>query len=65
VTNQLQKILLWQVSIGGSHKSILATFADDTAVLTKGTDFEERAVKAEKALLDITNWTKKLRIKLN
>jgi SHS2 domain-containing protein len=44
---------------------LLATFADDIAVLTKGTDFEEAAVKAQKALLDITNWTKKLRIKLN
>jgi hypothetical protein len=30
-----------------------------TAVLTKGTDFQEAAVKAQKALLDITNWTKK------
>jgi hypothetical protein len=44
---------------------LLATFADDTSVLTKGTDFEEAAVKAQKALLDITNWTKKWRIKLN
>jgi hypothetical protein len=42
---------------------LLATFADDTAVLTKGTDFEEAAVKAQKAILDITNWTKKWRIK--
>jgi hypothetical protein len=40
------------------------TFTDDTAVLTKGTDFEA-AVKAQKALLYITNWTKKWRIKLN
>jgi hypothetical protein len=44
---------------------LLATFADDTEVLTKGTDFEEAAVKAQKALLDIMNWTKKWRIKLN
>jgi hypothetical protein len=44
---------------------LLATFADDTAVFTKGTDFEEAEVKAQKALLDITNWTKKLRINLN
>jgi hypothetical protein len=44
---------------------LLATFADDTVVLTKGTDFEEAAVKAQKALLDITNWIKKWRIKLN
>jgi hypothetical protein len=34
----------------------LATFADDTAVLTKCTDFEDAAVKAQKVLLDITNW---------
>jgi hypothetical protein len=32
----------------------------DTAVLTKGTDFQEAAVKAQKALLDITNWTKEM-----
>jgi hypothetical protein len=44
---------------------LLATFADDTAVLTKGTDFDEAAVEAQKALSDITNWTKKWRIKLN
>jgi predicted SpoU family rRNA methylase len=44
---------------------LLATFADDTAILTKGTDFQEAAVKAQKALLDITNWTKKWKIKLN
>jgi hypothetical protein len=37
---------------------LLATFADDTTVLTKRTDFQEAAV-------DITNWTKKWRIKLN
>jgi hypothetical protein len=28
-------------------------------------DFQEAAVKAQKALLDITNWTKKWRTKLN
>jgi hypothetical protein len=39
--------------------------ADDTAVLTNCTDFEEAAVKAQKALLDITNWTKKWRIMVN
>jgi hypothetical protein len=43
---------------------LLATFADDTAVLTKGADFEEVAVKAQKAVLDITNCIKKWRIKL-
>jgi hypothetical protein len=40
-----------------TEDTLLATFADDTAVLTKGTDFEEAAVKAPKALLDTTNWT--------
>jgi hypothetical protein len=44
---------------------LLATFADDTAVLTKSTEFEEAAVKAQKTLLDITNWTKNWRMKLN
>jgi hypothetical protein len=44
---------------------LLATFADDTAVLTKGTDFEEAAVKAQRALLYITNLTKKWTMKLN
>jgi hypothetical protein len=48
-----------------TEDTLLATFAEDTAVLTKGTDFKEAAVKAQKALLDITNWTKKWRIKLS
>jgi hypothetical protein len=57
--------LLYTSDIPTTEDTLLATFADDTAVLTKGTDFEEAAVKAQKALLDITNWTKKWRIKLN
>jgi hypothetical protein len=57
--------LLYTSDIPTTEDTLLATFADDTAVLTKDTDFEEAAVKAEKAILDITNWTKKWRIKLN
>jgi hypothetical protein len=57
--------LLYTGDIPTTKDISLATLAEDTAVLTKVTDFEEAAVKAQKALLDITNWTKKLRIKLN
>jgi hypothetical protein len=57
--------LLYTTDIPTTEDTLLTTFADDTAVLTKGTNFEEAAVKAQKALLDITNWTKKWRIKLN
>jgi hypothetical protein len=51
--------LLDTSDIPTTEDTLIATFADDKAVLTKGTDFEEAAVKAQKALLDITNWTKK------
>lgn len=44
---------------------MLATFADDTAVLAKGDVFEEAANKTQSALNKITKWTKKWRIKLN
>lgn len=44
---------------------MLATFADDTAVLAKGNDFDEAANRTQTALNKITAWTKKWRIKLN
>jgi hypothetical protein len=40
-----------------TEDTLLATFADDTALLRKGTDFEEAAVKAQKALSDIRRCT--------
>jgi hypothetical protein len=57
--------LLYTCDIPTTEDTLLATFADDTAILTKSTDFEEAAVKAQKTVLDITNWTKKWRNKLN
>jgi hypothetical protein len=42
-----------------SYNLIFKFFDSSTYI---GTDFEEAAVKAQKALLDITNWTKKWRI---
>jgi hypothetical protein len=38
--------LLYTSDIPTTEDTLLATFADNTAVLTKGTDFEEAAVKA-------------------
>jgi hypothetical protein len=52
--------VLYTSDIPTTGDMLLATFADDTGVLTKGTDFEEAAVKAQKALLDITNWYKEM-----
>ena len=43
----------------------LATYADDTALLTTGMSSEEAAVKLEKAAESIVGWTHKWRIKLN
>jgi hypothetical protein len=57
--------LLYTSDIPITEDTLLATFADETAVLTKSTDFEEAAVKAQKALSGIRNWTKKWIIKLN
>jgi hypothetical protein len=47
--------LLYASDIPTTEDTLLATIADDTAVPTKVTDFEEAAVKAQKALLDIIN----------
>lgn len=44
---------------------MLATFADDTAVLARGNDFDEAANRTQTALNKITAWTKKWRIKLS
>jgi hypothetical protein len=57
--------LLYTSDIPTTEDTLLATFAEDTAVLTKGTGFEEAAVKAQKALSDIRNLTRKCRTKLN
>jgi hypothetical protein len=57
--------LLYTSDIASTEDTLLATFAFYTVVLTNGTDFEEAAVKAQKALLDITNWAKEWIIKLN
>jgi hypothetical protein len=54
----LESYLLYTNDMPTTEDTLLNTFAYDTAVLTKGTDFEEAAVKTQKALLDITNWTK-------
>lgn len=42
-----------------------ATFADDTAILAVGETNEESVAKVQKAMVDITRWTTKWRIKLN
>ena len=43
----------------------IATFADDTSILTTGKSNEEIAEKLQAAVIAIFNWTKKLRSKFN
>jgi hypothetical protein len=42
----------------------VATFVDDTAIMTVGTDFEEATAKLQVAVDSISNWTRQWLIKL-
>jgi hypothetical protein len=43
----------------------VATFADDTAIMTVGADVEEATAKLQRAADNISNWTRQWLIKLN
>ena len=47
------------------HNCTLATYADDTAILTTGKSVEEATAKLERAAHNIVTWTRRWRIKLN
>lgn len=57
--------LLYTCDIPKLEDNIIATFADDTAIMAVGSTHEEAAVKVQKAMNKVYNWTTKWRIKLN
>lgn len=57
--------LLYTRDIPDLNKDTIATFADDTAILSVGNSHEEATQKLQSSLDQIYNWTKKWRIKLN
>ena len=57
--------LLYTCDLPTQEDSLVATFADDTAILAVGDDNIESTTKLQKAITDIHRWTKKWRIKLN
>jgi predicted GIY-YIG superfamily endonuclease len=57
--------LLYTSDLPKLENSIVATFADDTAILAVGSDNEESTGKLQTAINRIQKWTKKWHIKLN
>jgi hypothetical protein len=57
--------LIYTSDIPQLEHDTIATFADDTAVLAIGKDHEEAANKLQTSINQISNWTKRWRIKMN
>ena len=57
--------LLYSSDLPTLENSIVATFADDTAILVIGSSNEESTGKLQTAINQIKKWTKKWHIQLN
>ena len=57
--------LLFTSDIPKLENNIIATFADDTAIMAVGTSVDDSTEKLQSALSKIYNWTEKWKIKLN
>ena len=57
--------LLFTSDVPTSNEYVTATFADDTALLAIGKTPEESTNTLQTAINEVSNWTKKWRIKLN
>lgn len=57
--------LLYTCDIPETNNNVIATFADDTAIMATGVTHKEAAEKVQTAVNAITDWTKKWKIKLN
>ena len=57
--------LIFTNDIPQPDETIIATFADDTAILAVGNTIEESTNKLQRSINKIYNWTSKWRIKLN
>lgn len=57
--------LLFTRDLPNSKETMLATFADDTAVLAEGNDVKQASRKLQSTIKEVYDWTKRWRIKLN
>lgn len=57
--------LLFTSDIPAVENNMIATFADDTAIMAVSKNYEESVNKVQNALCRIESWTKKWKIKLN
>jgi hypothetical protein len=57
--------LLYTRDLPITDEGTVATFADDTAIMAIGKNVKEATEKLQKATNEISNWTKRWRIKLN
>ena len=56
---------LYTADLPQSNKTILSTFADDTAIFTTNPDPTQTSANLQEQLLEIINWTRKWKLKIN
>jgi len=56
---------LYTADLPQSYKTILSTFADDTAIFTTNPDPTQTSANLQEHLLEINNWTRKWKLKIN
>ncbi len=57
--------LLFTSDIPTTENNTIATFADDTAIMSVGENYDDSIAKVQVAINQIESWTKKWKIKLN
>jgi hypothetical protein len=56
---------LYIADLSQSDKTILSTFADDTAIFTTDPDPTQTSENLQEHLLEIITWTRKWKLKIN
>ena len=56
---------LYTADLPQSDKTILSTFAEDTAIFTTNPDRTQTSANLQERLLEITNWMRKWKLKIN
>jgi len=56
---------LYTADLPQSDKTILRTFAEDTAIFTTNPDPTQSSANLQEHLLEINNWTRKWKLKIN
>jgi hypothetical protein len=57
--------LSYTTDLPQSDKTILSTFADDTAIFTTNSDPTQTSANLQEHVLEINNWTRKWKLKIN